>query len=62
MQPLSAGLFQHTSHGVRVARRSYLYAGFIDAERADHVVKMAKARLAPSGLALRKGDRAEDQK
>ena len=44
------------------ARRSYLYPGFIDAERADHVVKMAKARLAPSGLALRKGDKAEDQK
>ena len=44
------------------ARRSYLYPGFIDAERADHVVKMAKARLAPSGLALRKGDRAEDQR
>ncbi len=43
-------------------RRSYLYPGFIDAERADHVIKMAKARLAPSGLALRKGDRAEDQR
>ena len=44
------------------ARRAYLFPGFMDAERADHVIKMAKARLAPSGLALRKGDRAEDQK
>ena len=42
--------------------RAYLFPGFMDAERADHVIKMAKARLAPSGLALRKGDRAEDQK
>ena len=34
----------------------------MDAERADHVVKLAQARLAPSGLALRKGDKMEDQK
>ncbi len=53
---------QHSDAASSLTRRSYLYPGFIDAERADHVIKMAKARLAPSGLALRKGDRAEDQR
>lgn len=34
--------------------RIILYPGFIDPERCAHFVKIAKARLAPSGLALRK--------
>ncbi len=34
--------------------RTILYPGFIDPERCAHFVKIAKARLAPSGLALRK--------
>jgi hypothetical protein len=34
----------------------------MDDERADHIVKMAKARLAPSGLALRKGDTMDKQR
>lgn len=39
----------------------YLFPKFLDPERAQHVVKFAKARLAPSALALRKGD-TEDAK
>jgi hypothetical protein len=39
-----------------------VWAGFMDDERADHIVKMAKARLAPSGLALRKGDTMDKQR
>lgn len=31
-----------------------LFPGFIDPERCQHLVKTAQARLAPSGLALRK--------
>lgn len=31
-----------------------LYPAFIDPERCRHLVKTAQARLAPSGLALRK--------
>lgn len=34
----------------------------MDAERADHIMKLAAARLAPSGLALRKGDSYENQR
>ena len=34
--------------------RIILYPGFIDPERCAHFKKIAKARLAPSGLALRK--------
>lgn len=34
----------------------------MDDERADHIVAMAKKRLAPSGLALRKGDTYENQR
>lgn len=36
-----------------LSRRIILYPGFIDPERCKHFVKVAKARLAPSGLALR---------
>ena len=34
--------------------RLILYPGFLDPERCRHLVKTAAARLAPSGLALRK--------
>ncbi len=36
--------------------RMVLYPGFLDPERCRHLVKTAQARLAPSGLALRKVD------
>ncbi len=36
--------------------------GFIDDERAEHIVKIADARLAPSGLALRRGDTMASQR
>lgn len=42
--------------------RTYLFPKFIDAERAQHVVSVAKARLAPSALALRKGDTDSDKR
>ena len=34
----------------------------MDAERADHVVRLAETKLGPSGLALRRGDKMEEQK
>lgn len=39
-----------------------LSPGFMDDERAEHIVKIADARLAPSGLALRKGDTMDSQR
>ncbi|KAK9812646.1 hypothetical protein WJX72_001216 [[Myrmecia] bisecta] len=36
--------------------RAYLFPGFMDRNKAEHVVNLAKARLAPSVLALRKED------
>ena len=36
--------------------RTYLFPRFLNPERAEHFVDMAKARLAPSELALKKGD------
>ena len=40
-------------------RRMILYPGFLDKARCEHVIKMAKARLRPSSLALRKTDTAD---
>ena len=39
-----------------LSRRTYLFPRFLSPERAEHFVDMAKARLAPSELALKKGD------
>ena len=39
--------------------RMILYPGFLDKARCEHVIKMAKARLRPSSLALRKTDTAD---
>lgn len=36
--------------------RAYLFPKFIDREMCNHVVKLAESKLAPSGLALKKGD------
>jgi len=36
-----------------------LYPGFLDQARCEHIIKMAKARLRPSSLALRKSDTAD---
>ena len=41
--------------------RMYLFPRFLDPERAEHVVQMAKSRLAPSALALRKGDKESEK-
>ncbi|KAK9906518.1 hypothetical protein WJX75_003233 [Coccomyxa subellipsoidea] len=40
--------------------RIILYPGFIDPDRCKHFVKLAKARLAPSGLALRTTEGPQD--
>lgn len=42
-------------------RRMYLFPRFLDPERAEHVVQMARSRLAPSALALRKGDKESEK-
>jgi len=34
----------------------------MDDERADHIMKIADVRLAPSGLALRQGDTMDSQR
>lgn len=36
--------------------RAYIFPKFMDKARCDHVIKLAERRLAPSGLALKKGD------
>lgn len=36
--------------------RAYLFPKFIDRDMCNHVIKIAESRLAPSGLALKKGD------
>lgn len=36
--------------------RAYLFPKFIDRDMCNHVIKLAESRLAPSGLALKKGD------
>ena len=40
----------------------YLFPRFMDAERAEHIVELAKSRLAPSALALRKNDKGSDKR
>ncbi|KAL3140676.1 hypothetical protein ABBQ32_005240 [Trebouxia sp. C0010 RCD-2024] len=42
--------------------RTYLFPSFLSAERAEHFVKLAKARLAPSAVALKKGDTEDSTK
>ena len=39
--------------------RAYLWPKFMDKARCEHVIAMAERRLAPSGLALKRGDTAE---
>lgn len=36
--------------------RAYLFPKFIDRDMCNHVIKLAESRLAPSSLALKKGD------
>lgn len=43
-----------------LSSRIILYPGFIDPDRCKHFVKLAKARLAPSGLALRTTEGPQD--
>lgn len=40
--------------------RAYLYPSFMDPARAQHIVEIAKKRLAPSGLAFKAGDNADN--
>ena len=42
--------------GVLLSCRTYLFPGFLSPDKAEHFVAMAKARLAPSSLAFKKGD------
>lgn len=39
-----------------------MFPRFLNPERAEHFVKLAKARLAPSSLAFKKGDTADTTK
>ncbi|CAD7696771.1 unnamed protein product [Ostreobium quekettii] len=40
--------------------RTVLYPSFIDRERCEHVIRMAERKLAPSTVAMRKGDTRAD--
>ena len=40
----------------------YLFPRFMDPERAEHLVELARSRLAPSALALRKGDQESEKR
>ena len=40
----------------KLARRIYLFPGFLEREKAGHIVELAQRRLRPSGLAFKKGD------
>lgn len=42
--------------------KAYLFPAFMDAARAAHIVAIAKKRLAPSGLAFKAGDNADNTK
>eukprot|EP00884_Botryococcus_braunii_P006138 jgi/Botrbrau1/15525/Bobra.0123s0001.1 len=42
--------------------RIYLFPNFLDKERADHIVYLANQRLAPSSLALRRGEDAKSSR
>ena len=42
--------------GLLLWRRTYLFPRFMDDDRANHIVRIAEKRLAPSGLAYRRGD------
>jgi len=40
--------------------RAVFFPGFLDKERCEHIIALASKHLAPSGLALRKGESAEN--
>jgi len=49
-------------HSFMLVCRTYLFPRFLNPERAEHFVKLAKARLAPSSLAFNKGDTVDTTK
>ncbi len=49
-------------HSFMLFCRTYVFPRFLNPERAEHFVKLAKARLAPSSLAFKKGDTADTTK
>ncbi|CAK0751918.1 hypothetical protein CVIRNUC_002105 [Coccomyxa viridis] len=62
VQPGQSGNDFYSSQPLQIISwypRIILFPGFIDEERCAHFIKLAKARLAPSALALRKTE--EDQ-
>lgn len=54
--------FQSIVHSFLLICRTYVFPRFLNPERAEHFVKLAKARLAPSSLAFKKGDTADTTK
>ena len=64
--PGEAGATGHSFYTVQPMQllswypRAYLWPKFLDKARCEHVIAMAKKRLAPSGLALKRGDTAEN--
>ncbi len=49
-------------HSFMLFCRTYVFPRFLNPGRAEHFVKLAKARLAPSSLAFKKGDTADTTK
>ncbi|KAK9841956.1 hypothetical protein WJX81_000879 [Elliptochloris bilobata] len=62
VEPAESGNSFYTAQPFQVLSwypRMVLYPGFLDQARCEHIIKMAKARLRPSSLALRKSDTAD---
>lgn len=60
--PVPSGLSGHIFYTMQPMQliswypRAYWFPKFMDIEKANHVIKIAEQRLAPSGLALKKGE------
>ena len=60
--PVPSGLSGHSFYTTQPMQliswypRAYWFPKFMDVDRANHVIKIAEERLAPSGLALKKGE------
>ncbi|KAJ0605126.1 putative procollagen-proline 4-dioxygenase [Helianthus annuus] len=59
---ISFGFNAATRYVLSWTPRALYFPGFATAEQCESIIKMAKVKLAPSNLALRKGETAENTK
>ena len=66
--PVAAGASGHSFYTVQPMQllswypRAYIFPKFMDLEKCNHVKGLAEKKLAPSGLALKRGDSLESTK